>query len=36
MKPLYHSTVGQLLIVLAACMVATGSWIIKRIVDIRV
>jgi tight adherence protein B len=36
MKPLFHSPLGQFLLVVAAIMVATGSWVIKKIVDIRV
>ena len=36
MHPLFHTTVGQLLLVAAALMVALGSWLIGRIVDIEV
>jgi len=36
MKPLFHSGLGQVMLVICLLMVVTGSWIIKRIVDIRV
>jgi tight adherence protein B len=36
MKPLYTETAGKALILLAAGMVALGSWVIGRIVNIRV
>ena len=36
MKPLFHGTVGISLLVAAAVMVALGSWMIGRIVDIRI
>jgi tight adherence protein B len=36
MAPLFHSAVGQMLLVVCGLMVVTGSWIIKRIVDIKV
>jgi tight adherence protein B len=36
MKPLYHETLGQVLMVVAALMVITGSWMIGKIVDIRI
>lgn len=36
MRPLFHSGIGQLLVLICVFMVITGSWIIKRIVDIRV
>jgi tight adherence protein B len=36
MSPLLHSTFGQLLLVVAAGMVAAGSFAIQRIVDIEI
>jgi tight adherence protein B len=36
MHPLYHTTTGQVLLVLAAIMVIAGGTLIKRIVDIKV
>jgi tight adherence protein B len=36
MHPLYHTTLGRFLLVLAAISVALGSWIIGKIVDIRI
>jgi tight adherence protein B len=36
MKPLLHSLFGQLLLVTAAAMVAAGSLVIQRIVDIEI
>jgi tight adherence protein B len=36
MHPLFHTLPGQLLMVLSGCMVALGSWIIGKIVDIKV
>jgi tight adherence protein B len=36
MHPLLHSTAGRLLLGLAAVMVAIGSWVIGKIVDIKV
>jgi Flp pilus assembly protein TadB len=36
MHPLYHTTTGQFLLVLAAVMVIAGGTLIKRIVDIKV
>ena len=36
MHPLFHTTLGQLLLVAAALMVALGSWVIGKIVDIKV
>jgi tight adherence protein B len=36
MHPLFHTLAGQLLLILAAIMVAIGSWIIGKIVDIEV
>jgi tight adherence protein B len=35
-SPLYHTATGHVLLVLGACMVITGSLVIKRIVDIEV
>jgi tight adherence protein B len=36
MHPLFHTLAGQLLLILSATMVALGSWLIGKIVDIRV
>ena len=36
MHPLFHETLGQVLLVVAALMVALGSFIIGKIVDIKV
>jgi tight adherence protein B len=36
MQPLLHATLGKALLVIAAIMVATGSWVIGKIVDIKV
>ena len=36
MRPLYHTTLGQILLIGAAIMVALGSWVIGKIVDIRI
>jgi tight adherence protein B len=36
MHPLYHKTLGEVLLVMAALMVACGSWIIGKIVDIAI
>jgi Flp pilus assembly protein TadB len=36
MDPLYGTTVGRVLLVLAASMVVAGSFVIKRIVTIKV
>jgi tight adherence protein B len=36
MKPLFHGTIGITLLVAACAMVALGSWIIGKIVDIRI
>jgi tight adherence protein B len=36
MHPLFHKPLGQLLLVLAIAMVAIGSWVIGKIVDIKV
>ena len=36
MHPLFHTTLGQILLVIAAIMVALGSWVIGKIVDIRI
>jgi tight adherence protein B len=36
MKPLFTSTGGRIALTLAALMVAAGSWMIERIVDIKV
>jgi tight adherence protein B len=36
MHPLFHETLGKFLLVLAACMVAFGSYVIGKIIDIRV
>ena len=36
MQPLFHTVAGQALLVLTAVMIALGSWIIGKIVDIRV
>jgi tight adherence protein B len=36
MHPLYYTTLGRFLLVLAAISVALGSWIIGKIVDIRI
>ena len=36
MHPLFHTSTGQLLLVAAGVMIALGSYIIKRIVDIKV
>lgn len=36
LQPLFGTTAGRVLLVLAAAMVATGSWTIKRIVEIEV
>jgi tight adherence protein B len=35
MHPLFHTTLGRILLLLAAISVALGSWIIGKIVDIR-
>jgi Flp pilus assembly protein TadB len=34
--PLFTSTAGRIALLAAAAMVVTGSYVIKRIVDIRV
>ncbi len=36
MHPLFHETLGRALLVLAAVMVALGSWVIGKIIDIKV
>jgi tight adherence protein B len=36
MAPLYHTGVGHALLIMAAVMVTAGSFVIKRIVDIKV
>jgi tight adherence protein B len=36
MHPLFHTLAGQLLLIVSAIMVALGSWIIGKIVDIKV
>jgi tight adherence protein B len=36
MSPLYHTTTGEVLLVMAAILVVSGSVIIQRIVDIKV
>jgi tight adherence protein B len=36
MEPLYSHPVGRVLLVIAAVMVVTGSFVIKRIVSIKV
>ena len=36
MHPLFHTSIGQLLLVAAGVMIALGSYIIKRIVDIKI
>ncbi len=36
MHPLFHTSLGQILLVIAAIMVALGSWVIGKIVDIRI
>ncbi len=36
MHPLFHTTLGQILLIGAAIMVALGSWVIGKIVDIRI
>jgi tight adherence protein B len=36
MHPLFHRTVGVVLLILAGGMVSIGSWIIGKIVDIRI
>jgi Flp pilus assembly protein TadB len=36
MSPLFKTTTGHVLIVIAAVMVVSGSLIIKKIVDIKV
>jgi tight adherence protein B len=36
MSPMLHSAFGQVLVVVAAGMVATGSFVIQRLVDIEI
>ncbi|HUY72602.1 MAG TPA: type II secretion system F family protein, partial [Gaiellaceae bacterium] len=36
MRPLFHNPLGEALLILAACMVTVGSWIIGRIIDIKI
>jgi tight adherence protein B len=36
MHPLFHTTTGQVLLVISGLMVATGSWAIGKIVDIHI
>ena len=36
MKPLYTETLGKALLALAVLMVILGSWMIGKIVDIRI
>jgi tight adherence protein B len=36
MAPLFHTSTGQIMLVIVGCMVALGSYIIKRIVDIKI
>jgi len=36
MRPLLHTLIGQVLLFLTAIMVALGSWVIGKIVDIRI
>ena len=36
MKPLYTETLGKALLVVATLMVILGSWMIGKIVDIRI
>jgi tight adherence protein B len=36
MHPLFHSTLGQVLLVISAVLVATGSWVIGKIIDIHI
>jgi len=36
MKPLFTKTAGQALIVFAGLMVIAGSFVIKKIIDIKV
>ena len=36
MRPLFHNTLGEALLILAACMVSFGSWIIGKIIDIKI
>jgi Flp pilus assembly protein TadB len=36
MDPLVHKPLGQLLLALAVVMVATGSWVIGRLVEIEI
>ena len=36
MQPLFHTGTGQLMLVAVGLMVALGSYIIKRIVDIKI
>ena len=36
MDPLFHKPLGQLLLALAVVMVATGSWVIGRLVEIEI
>jgi tight adherence protein B len=36
MHPLFHETLGHALLIFAAIMVALGSWVIGKIVDIRI
>jgi tight adherence protein B len=36
MHPLFHSTLGQVLLVISALMIATGSWVIGKIIDIHI
>jgi tight adherence protein B len=36
MHPLFYTTLGRVLLVLSAIMVATGSWVIGKIIDIHI
>ena len=35
-RPLFHTSIGRILLVVAAAMVVVGSLVIKRIVEIEV
>jgi Flp pilus assembly protein TadB len=36
MEPLFETSIGRVLLVVAGLMVVTGSLVIKRVVDIKV
>jgi tight adherence protein B len=36
MRPLFETSTGRVLLVFSAAMIASGSWVIKRIIDIKV